>query len=457
MKIIGKIFNVILYIILIVAIIKIYGYYKKNTMNDFYKAEEKQGLSAFGRDSEVKYSNMYSYKIESEKYNDAMLAKTVNVDKNTSYKVSCMVKTENVIPEKNPSDSGVFVCIADTFEKSKSIVGTNDWQLIEFTFNSKNRNKLDIGFRLGGNEENCTGTAWFSDISLEKVATNRDNEWNFACFIIQNTNVSINKNGMTHQINLQMKQTDIANTKSNMARFKTSAEELSNYNMKVKYDVIYINDTLTTLSYDQDNGYYVAPKDVKKFIDKYLEKKEYDHIFIVFKLEDELINSQTDWLGLGGMVYNGVGFSNIKVPISVNNFTYTYNSFYNTFPEEVFLHEFLHTLEKNNKDYGYGEIELHAYNYYGYKEEELIGLKNWYADYMQSNISYNNKKIGLSKELYSLTPPQLSDFKYSEKVEDVFKEPEGVIEVIKSMFSGLKLKTTNSDIEEVKNNESFGF
>ena len=181
MKIIGKIFNVILYIILIVAIIKIYGYYKKNTMNDFYKAEEKQGLSAFGRDSEVKYSNMYSYKIESEKYNDAMLAKTVNVDKNTSYKVSCMVKTENVIPEKNPSDSGVFVCIADTFEKSKSIVGTNDWQLIEFTFNSKNRNKLDIGFRLGGNEENCTGTAWFSDISLEKVATNRDNERKFAC------------------------------------------------------------------------------------------------------------------------------------------------------------------------------------------------------------------------------------------------------------------------------------
>ena len=454
---IGKIFNFITCVILIIVIIKIFGFYKLNTMNDFYKAEEKLEVSTFRRDSEVKYSEMYSYKIESNEYNDAMLAKTIDVEKNTAYKVSCMVKTENVVPEKNPSDSGVFICVADTVEKSKSIVGTNDWQLLEFTFNSKNRTSLDIGFRLGGNEENCIGTVWFSDFKLEKTQTSRDNNWNFACFVIQNTDVTIAKNGKNEKIKLQMTQTDISNTKSNMSRFKKSCEELSKNNMKVKYDIIHINDTLTTVSYDEENGYFVGPKNVKKFIDPYLEKKEYDHIFVVFKLEDELINDESDWLGLGGMEYNGVGFSDIKVPVSISDKSYTYNPIYNTFPEEVFLHEFLHTLERNNVEYGYDNIELHAFNKYGYKQENIEGLKKWYKDYMQSNIIFNNKKIGLSKELYSLTPPNLSDFTYSIEVEDTFVEPKGVLGEIKSMFSRIKSNFKNEKTEKEEYSESFGF
>ena len=454
---IGKIFNFIICVILIIVIVKIFNFYKLNTLNDFYKAEEKLEVSEFGRDSEVRYSDMYSYKIESKEYNDAMIAQNIDVSKNTAYKVSCMVKTENVIPEKSPSDSGVFICIADTVEKSKSIVGTNDWQLLEFTFNSKDRTNLDIGFRIGGNEEDCMGTVWFSDFILEETETNRDNEWNFACFIIQATDVTVSKNGQNENIKLSMTQTDISNTRSNVERFKKTCEELSQNNMEVQYDIIHINETLTSLSYDEDNGYFVAPKNVKQFIDTYLEREEYDHIFVIFKLEDEQIEGESDWLGLGGMEYNGLGFSNIKVPVSANNRTYTYNPIYNTFPEEVFLHEFLHTLERNNSAYGFGEIALHDYNLYGYREDSLEGLKEWYKDYMQSNVSYQNEKIGLSKELYTLTPTHLSDFTYAEKIEDVFIEPKGVIGEIKSMINRIFNKQNSNIVEEDIYNESFGF
>ena len=51
------------------------------------------------------------------------------------------------------------------------------------------------------------------------------------------------------------------------------------------------------------------------------------------------------------MEYNQIGFSNIRMPDDRNSNMYTY-SIYNTFPQEVFLHEFLHTLERNEKNNG---------------------------------------------------------------------------------------------------------
>ena len=54
---------------------------------------------------------------------------------------------------------------------------------------------------------------------------------------------------------------------------------------------------------------------------------------------------------------------------------YLLRSLANVFPEEVFLHEFLHSLERTAKEYGYDRPELHSYQQYGYKNETLIGQK----------------------------------------------------------------------------------
>lgn len=51
---------------------------------------------------------------------------------------------------------GAHICISDTVEKSDNVVGTKDWTEISFYFNSKNREKVDIGFRLGGFDDLCT-------------------------------------------------------------------------------------------------------------------------------------------------------------------------------------------------------------------------------------------------------------------------------------------------------------
>ena len=86
------------------------------------------------------------------------------------------------------------------------------------------------------------------------------------------------------------------------------------------------------------------------------------------------------------MDYYGIVFSNIRLPNSSKSYIYKYDTRINTFPEEVFLHEFLHSLERTAKEYGYERPELHDYEDYGYKNETLIGQKRWYTDYMNKNI-----------------------------------------------------------------------
>lgn len=134
------------------------------------------------------------------------------------------------------------------------------------------------------------------------------------------------------------------------------------------------------------------------------------------------------------MDYLGIGFSNIRLPNSDKSYTYKYNPRINTFPEEVFIHEFLHTLERNAEEYGYERPRLHDYEKYGYKEDSLEGLKKWYQDYMNGTIRTSSGNIGLNQEVYRLKPNNEDNFKFSYKLNE-FREPENIIEEIKMIIT----------------------
>ena len=141
-------------------------------------------------------------------------------------------------------------------------------------------------------------------------------------------------------------------------------------------------------------------------------------------------------MDFGGMDIQGIGYSNIRLPNSNDSFLYTYNSYINTFPEEVFVHEFLHTLERILKERGYDIPELHDYKKYGYNDERLIGQKNWYRDYLRCNIQTTDGKIGLDDIVYTLTPPANSDFKQS--IEKNFSnEPGNIIQEITDLLKNI--------------------
>ena len=137
------------------------------------------------------------------------------------------------------------------------------------------------------------------------------------------------------------------------------------------------------------------------------------------------------------MDYYGIGYSNIRLPNDSKSYIYKYDSKVNTFPEEVFLHEFLHSLERNAEEYGYSRPNLHDFENYGYKNEPVIEQKRWYTDYINKNIKTTSGNIGLPEEIYKLKPAKNSNFEYSYKMEDVFKEPENIIEQIREFIKNL--------------------
>ena len=252
-----------------------------------------------------------------------------------------------------------------------------------------------------------------------------------------NIDVTVNVDGKTENVKLQMTSDDIRTVENNLARFKNSMREVSKDKINIEYETYVIKKPIKTLSYDEENGYYVSAEDVYEYIDSYVKKNMYDHIYVAFRMADKQKGNDTlvnDWIGLGGMDYYSIGFSNIRMPDDRNNLAYEFNYRVNTFPEEVFIHEFLHTLERNAKEYGYERPELHDYAKYGYTEDKKQGLRKWYTDYINKEISYNGTKIGLPEEILRCKPCHENNFKYATQVA-AFKEPSNIIEIIQSIFS----------------------
>ena len=427
MPLVGKI---IIYAIVLITIFFAYQLYQKTNFNDFIKYETKVNTSEFVRDNDEKYNNERSYKINSPEYNDAMFAKKIKINKNTPYKVTCMVKTKNV--QSNAQKVGAQISVQGTTEMSNSITGTQDWQKLELIFNSKNREELEIGFRLGGNLGESIGEAWFSNFSIEEGKRSEDSNWKFACIILKNTNVNINNK----KININITENEIQDIRNTIKRFENCCQDISKGKMTATCDVFENDKPITELSYDENHGYYVSTENIEEQIKEVTDKDEYDHIFAIVKLGDEYHQNDikiNDWIGLGSMSYYEMGFSNIRLPNNSNSYIYRYNTRVNLFPEEVFLHEFLHSLEKNAIQYGFEIPELHDYEKYGYREEALIGQKRWYEDYMNKNINSTSGKIGLPSEIYKLKPTKNSEFRYSYKI-DEFKQPQNIIEEIQEII-----------------------
>lgn len=299
----GKIsLKTIIYIIVIIILILIARYiYCKYNFYDYEKGVREGNKTSFTRDSSVVYSDMDSYKIENKEYNDAMFYKNIQVLPNTAYKVSCMVKTDKVTNLENKYTGGAQISINNTTECSKAITGTSDWTEITLMFNSNSRTNVEIGFRLGGYNEYSKGTAWFSDFKIEEGTIDTDENWHMACFIIENIDANIEENGITKNVNLEMSYDDISTIKNNMKRLQDTITEISGNNITITYDIIEIKEPLKTLTYDEKNEYYVAPGDVNPMIGKYLDKEEYDYIYVAVRLGD--LNKSKDvlvhdWIGL---------------------------------------------------------------------------------------------------------------------------------------------------------------
>lgn len=132
----------------------------------------------------------------------------------------------------------------------------------------------------------------------------------------------------------------------------------------------------------------------------------------------------------------GIGFSNIRFASDDTNYIYNYNYRVNTFPEEVFMHEFLHTLERTSEEHGYEIVNLHNYEAYGYDDSGTNGLAEWYKDFLRCKIldKKTNEYVGLNENVYTYKPVNEINFRFAIEVK-FNDEPKNLFEEIRSLFN----------------------
>ena len=102
----SRIISILLFAITITLLVILYNIYKANDFGDFSRGEYRAGISRFSRDNtHVTESGHRSYRIQSDDFNNAIFFKTLEVKPNTLYRVTAMVKTENVESEDERAGS----------------------------------------------------------------------------------------------------------------------------------------------------------------------------------------------------------------------------------------------------------------------------------------------------------------------------------------------------------------
>ena len=134
---------------------------------DWEKDANKKNASEFRLDYTEKYSGNASGCIISTEPNDARYKQVVKSEKNTYYRLSCRVKTENV----GAGNKGANISVEGIIDTSRDIKGTsNGWEQVElYGKTGDTQETFVVTLGLGGYGSLNTGKAWFDDVVVEKL------------------------------------------------------------------------------------------------------------------------------------------------------------------------------------------------------------------------------------------------------------------------------------------------
>jgi hypothetical protein len=324
------------------------------------------------------------YKIENTDFADAAFRRTIQVTPNTKYRVTALARMEGYVDGgENAALSGAAIAIESTWESSKR-KKDGEWERLELVFNSGNSTTVTIDLRNGAHSGTNSGTAWFTDVTVEKNDATPGNSWDFLFVIYKNVDAVASDNGKRYKFSLRDR--DVNDLRSYLALVPDAFKTLSGGLMTVgTVDVRVVESTLTTLSGDGSSFHVMG----EKSIDEYMALREYDQVLSILPIIEF-------GGGLGGGSYRGAGYAEAYVrPGSVAQTR--------VHPEAVYVHETLHCIESRARSMGYEVSSLHPeetsaalHDYYERLDDDWY---TWYRDFMRDT---RPEIHGLPPEVYTV-------------------------------------------------------
>lgn len=93
----------------------------------------------------------------------------MQVERNTRYRLSGCIKTDNVAHTGESNDVGANLSLLGSWAPPQGVLGSSDWTCTSLVFYSGNDTQVVVAARLGFYYGTTTGTAWFDDLRLEKL------------------------------------------------------------------------------------------------------------------------------------------------------------------------------------------------------------------------------------------------------------------------------------------------
>jgi hypothetical protein len=245
--------------------------------------------------------------------------------------------------------------------------------------------------------------------SLTANAADAPPVWKVLWLNYSETDVTIERGGSSRRYTVSQSDADKNIIASMPDKFTSYIERSADNNVHIAVDYVCPSDPIKSVTKLSADNYWVSAADVKSDIDKYAPTGKYDSIIVSARIDGIPRNY---WGMAQGMseLSNGAGYSFVAFLDGDADWYMTATSD-NPYPEEVYVHEWLHQLESFYRDKGYefpgiDEADTAAY---GYIRANSIGYNGWhifYADIMSGKV-YNKvtkKYIGITSEMWHLTP-----------------------------------------------------
>ena len=175
-------------------------------------------------------------------------------------------------------------------------------------------------------------------------------------------------------------------------RFEAFVEEATNHRIDLQIHEETLMKTVKSLTYYKQFGYSVYASDIEKELDKYFKKRKYDSVIVTARMD----GIPTEYWGLTWEAHtysNKAGYSFIHFLDGEDTSWYMTPTAQNPYPEEVYVHEFLHQVINFYRNNGMRMPDLDRPASYGYYQwcRDIFTQKVWDSK-SQSHIGMQAKR-----------------------------------------------------------------